>query len=698
MLPSRVILALALLIGSPIGVGANEVLQRTLRAAGANPQTANETRRILATSPTAARQLPLFRALTDDPLGASYRTGLLASSVGAALDAPLDLMNLAANLAGADIHHAPQLQTSVSEGDALADALTALAHASGGGTSSGGSLPDSVALPPPLRDEVARMLLHVARAERFRQRAFAALPPQLTSEVLIAQAIGAELDAFVEPDYRVLLPKVEREALYAGMLELVNGVETLYRFLRGAELPPITLHFDTALGEIRIDTTGADNSHVLADTLLLIDSGGKDRYHFLPRAANQRIGILIDLAGDDEYVSSAIAAGPAAAVLGYSLLWDGGGNDRYGKPDIDDSASGLDGLQHERLTQAAALFGAALLVDLAGNDHYRARSHAQGWALGGAALLLDRAGNDRYDALGFAQGSAGPEGIALLIEGEGNDRYQLAPEPLLLPSAQLPDRNLSMGQGAAIGHAAGDDGRSTTGGIGALFDFSGNDHYQAVVFAQGAGYHESLGMLVDSGGNDRFDAAWYAMGAAAHGAVGVLLKRGTGDDHYRASHSTSIGAAHDFSVAFFVDEAGDDRYELGDLGLGGAHDNSWAVFVDAAGNDEYRVHNPRCLAFGAAHQSSWGGLREDLPNLGLFFDLGGLDGYRSECNGPMNDASWIWQRQYPTLELRSESGAGIDGDHPNPFWLGPRTSPTSGPPRSALRPANRPWSGSCRLP
>lgn len=673
------ILLLALLIASPAASPASGVLDRALNAAGADPQAASETRRILMNSATATRQLPLLRALAADPLRASYRIGVLASTAGARLDSPLQLMNMAVGMAGVDFHHVPRAQSLDDGGDNLAVAVAEIARSAGKAGTDTSLLPDSSALPPPLRDEIARMLLRVARAERFRQRAFAALPAQLTPQLLIAQTVEGPPDAFAEPDYRRLLQEIEREALYAGMLELVDGSEALAAYLGKAELPALSLQFPTALGTIRIDTTGADNDHSLADSLLLIDSGGQDRYRFQSSAAEQHIGILIDLDGDDEYLGSAAGAGPAAAVLGYSLLWDHHGNDRYGSSAAAEAEPGA--LEHDRLTQAAALFGVALLADFAGDDRYRAFSHAQGWALGGAALLLDRAGSDHYLALGLAQASAGPEGVALLIDGEGDDQYQLAPLPLRLPSTQLPDRNLSMGQGAAMGHAAASsDGRSTTGGIGALFDFAGNDHYQAEVFAQGAGYHESVGLLVDSGGNDRFDAAWYAMGAAAHRAAGILLKRGTGDDRYHASHSTSIGAAHDLSVAFFVDEGGNDEYHLGDLGLGGAHDNSWAIFVDAGGEDRYQVDAARCLAFGAAHQSSWGGLREDLPNLGLFFDLGDVDRYLSHCKGPMNDAAWTWPRQHPALELGSESGAGIDGKYPNPFLLGPRTPASSSKP------------------
>lgn len=655
-----------------------DVLQQALQAAGADPAAQARTAQLRAASPTAARRLPLLRALLDEPLRASYRIGLLGAAIADERDSALGLMHIVARLAGADDHRPPPglaAQAGSRADDALAAALAAIAQSAGAPPPAPEATPSAHLLPPPLRDEVARVLASVARAERFRQRAFAAFSPAASPERLVRQAVDGERLPFEEPDFRHLLTQLDRQALHAGMIELSAATQALVRFLLAGTQPAAKLRFATALGEVVIDTGRSDDVHTPGDVVLLIDGGGDDLYRFQPRSAHSRIGIVVDVAGNDRYRADAPASGPAAAVLGYSLLWDAAGDDRYGEP----VASALEpGARAQRITQGAALFGAALLVDGGGDDRYHALSHAQGWALGGSALLVEHDGDDEFHALAFAQGSAGPEGVAVLVDGGGSDRYTLAATPLLLPSTQLPERNLSMGQGAAMGDAGADgDGRLASGGIGALFDLGGDDHYQAQLFAQGAGYHEALGILVDGGGSDRFDAAWYAMGAAAHRAAGVLLKRGEGSDRYHASHSTAIGAAHDLSVAFFLDEGGDDHYLLGDLGLGAAHDNSSAVFVDVAGEDGYQVRNARCLAFGAAHQSGWGTLREDLANVGLFLDLGGRDRYRSQCAGPRNDAQWSWPRQHPTLALPSESGAGIDGAHPNPFLLAPRTRPAA---------------------
>jgi hypothetical protein len=202
-----------------------------------------------------------------------------------------------------------------------------------------------------------------------------------------------------------------------------------------------------------------------------------------------------------------------------------------------------------------------------------------------------------------------------------------------------------------------------------LLDLAGNDRYEAQVMAQGFGYHEGLGLLLDDGGNDHFETAWYGMGAGVHYAAGILLKRGIGNDVYRSTHEMVLGAGNDLSVGVFVDEGGDDDYSVGQLSLGVANANSTGIFVDAAGNDRYAVASPTCRALGAAFMPAWGNARETLPSLGLFMDLGGVDSYPAHCTRAANNTLWAGPRVWPRLDLRSESGAGIDGDWPLPFAL-----------------------------
>lgn len=645
----------------------SDVLATALDLAGADRTAlAPDPLRLLSSS-TSKRQNPFYRALMSDPLRAAYRVGMLESAFRARIDSPHRLMMVTGSLAGVDVARGyvgnptqEQDDALLASPDPLAAGLAMMARGLEGTEGWRPALPDEATLPRPLRLEIARVLAAIGQANRFRQRAFAAWPKDMTPQRLLRQAIEGKLEPFEEPDFRRLFPLVEREALMAGMLDLVAAVERLDRFLAATPgIPAVSWRLQTPLGLVVIDTTAANNRHVLEDPLLVVDVGGDDLYRFTTKTHGDRISVLLDRGGNDHYIAEDTAADPSSAVMGFGILWDTEGDDRY---------------EAGTFAQGAALFGAALLVDGGGTDSFAARGYAQAFALGGVALVVSMGGDDSYQALTHAQGSGGPEGTAVLLDVAGNDRYTLGNEPLVLPSPQLPARNVSMGQGAGWGIRADfSDGRSTTGGIGALFDFAGDDRYTAQVFAQGAGFHEGAGMLVDGGGRDVFDAAWYAMAASAHRAAGVLIKRGDGDDVYTASHSTSIGAAHDSSIAFFIDEGGNDRYDIGHLGIGAAHDNSAALFVDASGDDRYTVRSGECIAFGAAHISQWGTIGEDAPNLGIFLDLSGNDTYASSCPRPANNSAWAWPRRFPDLKLRSEAGAGIDGEYASPFHTQART-------------------------
>ena len=665
---ASLLLAVAVVPSASADIQHQPPLAQLLQLAGAVPDETSPDPGQLSASPTRDQQLPFFRAVMARPLSAPYRAGMLAQSYAEAVTSPHALMGLTGAVAGLKVERSMEstlgrLEAGLRDAtDPLAASLVLMAPLATKGSSWPPALPDFTELPNPLRFELALVLSAISQSHQFLQRAFARLPSTATPALLRRQAFDGLFLPLEEPDFRQLLGLVEREALLAGMLDLVAAVERLQHFVTTApQLPAVAWALDTPMGQIVVDTTGRNNRHQLKDALLVLDVGGDDEYEFLPPSDGHRISVLLDHQGNDRYVTRAPGADPSSATLGFGILWDTGGDDVY---------------LGTQQAQASALFGAALLVDGGGNNQFIASGHSQGQAIGGFAVLLSSPGNDQFTAQTHSQASAGPQGVAVLIDPAGNDRYTLNDTPLIRPSPQLPEHNTSMGQGAGYGVRADfSDGRSTAGGIGILLDLGGDDHYVAQVFAQGAGYYEGLGLLVDGGGNDHFGAAWYAMGAAAHKAAGMLLKRGTGDDSYRASHSISLGAAHDFSVGIFLDEAGNDDYTVGDLGLGAAHDNSTALFVDAAGDDRYQVTSTACRALGAAVISEWGTLRENLLNLGLFMDLGGADSYPAHCARARNNASWSAPRAWPLLPLRSEAAAGLDGEWPMPFAIRPLTAP-----------------------
>ncbi|MEJ5989094.1 hypothetical protein WG902_03780 [Ramlibacter sp. PS3R-8] len=669
MLRHSAALLIALALGGHAGAQTRDraPLPELLRQAGAATSTGAPDLAGLDASPTRDQQLPFFRAVMAAPLDAPYRAGVWGDSFKAAAGSPHALVTRAGALTGARLRRPidfgmPAIEARLRAApDPLAAALAwmALTQAGAGWVP---VLPDRAQLPDPLRYELARVLAAMAQSHEFLQRAFERFPPGVTPQLLRRQAFEGQLGPFETPDYRQLLPLVEREAVIGGMLDLVGAVERLQRFVKSeAALPSVDWSLQTPFGWILVDTTGRNNRRRLKNPLLVLDVGGDDEYEFLAPDDTHRMSVLLDHRGNDRYATAAPGADPSSATLGYGILWDTQGDDRY---------------EGTAQAQASALFGAALLVDGGGSNRFVASSRSQAHAVGGLAVLLSGGGDDEFTSQTYSQATGGPQGVAVLVDTGGNDRYALNNTPLVRPSPQLADRNTSMGQGAGYG-MRGDffDGRSLAGGIGLLLDLGGNDRYEAQVFAQGVGYYEGLGVLLDDGGDDRFESAWYAMGSAAHYAAGVLLARGNGNDVYRSSHEMALGAATDLSVGVFVDEGGNDDYTVGQLSLGVGHANSTGVFVDGAGDDSYTVMSTDCRALGAAYQHAWGDARETLPNLGLFMDLGGIDSYPAHCTRAANNARWSGPRVWPLLDLASEAAAGIDGEWPLPFALRLLTRP-----------------------
>lgn len=511
------------------------------------------------------------------------------------------------------------------------------------------------ALPPELRDSIGRLLHAIAQAQTWRNKALAQWPGEVSAATLHSRftrwSEAPAASGQPQPSASTLLGQIDLAALAQGIVELTAEIEdaatSLDKQLRSSQTAPGAWQFDTPGGLVVIDTRPHSQHYRGQQPLLLIDTAGNDHYAF-DEERPPGITVLMDLAGHDHYEAAGLGRDPSSTVLGYAVLLDAQGDDRY------------DGQQ---LTQGAALFGAAVLIDRQGNDRYQAQGRAQGFALGGWAGLFDFDGHDDYQALTQAQASAGPGAVALLVDHRGNDRYTLGNSPLVLPSAQLKNSNASLGQGTAFGlrRKAGDESPSTPGGLALLLDAGGDDHYEAQVFAQGAGYEGGLGVLLDTGGSDRMQAAWYAMGAAAHHAGGVLVAGGTGKDEYTVSHATSLGAAHDESVAIFVGGLGDDRYSLSTLGLGGAHDASTALFIERGGNDHYSHSHSLCRGFAASVYSSPPSVTsEDVPqpsiNIALFLDLGGTDHYPSHCPQPGNTLRWS------STDDHTGGGWGVDVD------------------------------------
>jgi hypothetical protein len=233
------------------------------------------------------------------------------------------------------------------------------------------------------------------------------------------------------------------------------------------------------------------------------------------------------------------------------------------------------------------------------------------------------------------QGFAWTKGFGALIDAKGDDSYYANPgdptkggDPLYF-TPQMPGRgNSSFTQGAGFGRRDDTGGTSMSGGIGLLADFAGKDQYTASVFAQGAGYWFGTGVLYDADGDDVYDGHWYVRGAAAHFALSLFHDLNGNDKHNTnfAGVNTSFGVGHDHSIAFLVDDAGNDEYHAPNLALGSGNACGWGFFLDGGGDDVYDAHGVSYGRFGDPLDCSW----NLQPTIGVLVDAGGKDTYSQD--------------------------------------------------------------------
>jgi hypothetical protein len=355
-------------------------------------------------------------------------------------------------------------------------------------------------------------------------------------------------------------------------------------------------------GELWVVGGAQDNRYDMSRIAAVFDVGGADEYVY-PAQPPGSYQIVIDAAGDDRYESAADFAGPAAALFGVSLLIDREGNDRY--------------LSYHQGAIAAGMFGVAILIDEGGDDRYVNDGAGAGWSQGvgffGAGLLVDRGGDDDYQAQKLSQGVGGPGALGLLSDTSGNDSY-VANGPHFPSVYGQPGVFAGMSQGFGYGIRS-----YAPGGIGALYDFAGDDRYSVGEFGQGSGYFQGLGILHDAAGQDWYTGSRYAQGAAAHQAAGILIDE-SGNDWYEGLGSACQAGAWDESVAMLIDRSGDDTYAAFRLAQGSAAHQSVAVLIDLAGRDRYSCEAV-CLGLGGENTYHYD--EERVFSFSVLIDAGG---------------------------------------------------------------------------
>ncbi|MBU8933803.1 MAG: hypothetical protein KOO62_07330 [candidate division Zixibacteria bacterium] len=405
------------------------------------------------------------------------------------------------------------------------------------------------------------------------------------------------------------------------------------------------------------------------NTLLVIDFGRNSIWQGTGGTVSSLlnpVSVLIDLGGDDYYGYQRNSYPPNAGVglLGVGLVIDSEGDDHY--------AGSV-------YAQGAGLFGVGVLLDRAGNDNYRADMSAQGCGYFGIGLCLDGTGKDDYYLYADGQGMGGVGGgIGVCASFDGDDKYTVEPFSEVYNRGDYHSGykiNINTAQGAGFGRRGdGSDGHAWAGGLGAIIDIHGNDHYYSGNWTLGVGYWFGTGMVLDRNGNDKYESCYFTQGSGAHFCNGILLDE-DGDDTHELFETAgaALGFGWDYTNAFLINKGGNDSYRAKMISMGLAQIRSNAFLIDIGGDDSYSLgENTPGLGEGTFRKGY------DKPgrltpyysyakSFGGFIDIGGTDTYQvftdsSQGDHPQarNGAVWLQPARDDSLYGYDNYGVGID--------------------------------------
>ncbi len=448
-------------------------------------------------------------------------------------------------------------------------------------------------------------------------------PEELDKESDLEEELAKEMVPYLAKiDFRKILRAGEGTASMTGL-----SIPLLRDYLATApELKPLVKSKEDKTNDLifRAETSSGE---------IIMGGYGSSEYTGCP-------SIIIDLGGDDEYNIWAPPDDPG----GSSIIIDFGGNDLYKAEDdfaygsgflgtgILVDLSGDDTYLGKNFSLGSGLFGVGLLIDEEGDDKYFGDTFGQGAGSFGMGILADMEGADQYSGALFVQGFGFVSGLGALIDSSGNDNYFAGGK--YKDILRYKDHYISLSQGFAYGLRP-----MMSGGIGMLFDLSGNDVYTSDIFGQGSSYWFGLGTLMDVEGNDKYVSFQYAQGAGTHLCLGIL-EDNAGDDVY-ISHGVSQGCGHDLALGMLWDKLGDDNYVAQSLSQGAGSANGFGILVDESGDDGYFVSIKD-------NTQGYGNPRRDYGSVGVLLDLSGKDHY----NGNGKDSTW-WTTP-------SKWGVGID--------------------------------------
>jgi len=443
---------------------------------------------------------------------------------------------------------------------------------------------------PDVQKYVARTVLNLLDAYHFREIAMRNVDWEDAKDCWRIRHLGETQFDGLEyyPQLEDAAQNIDMNSIYYAGMKLLQTSERLadsLLYLKKANKDIIwknqNLNVITPIGRIVISGT-EDNKHQYSDALLVVDIGGDDTYFGAVGSTPSLdipVSLTVDLQGDDKYINEdEFLPSQGAAIFGAAMLLDVSGNDEY---------------KSKRLSQGAAMMGIGILADMEGDDTYDMWTSGQGGAYFGVGLAIDNKGDDKYTIWGDGQGYGGVGGIGTLINRTGNDHYWAEPfsKNVFRPDYHSKDGklNYSYAQGCGVGRR-GDitDGHSWAGGMGTIIDIYGDDIYESANWSLGCGYWYGIGFAYDGNGNDKYLSASWTQSAGAHFCIGVLIDEAGNDEHICwEEQSNGLAFGHDYTIALFLNRGGDDLYKLKNDGLGYAINNSQVFFIDTDGDDKY---------------------------------------------------------------------------------------------------------------
>jgi hypothetical protein len=504
-------------------------------------------------------------------------------------------------------------------------------------------------LPAPLKNSLSYLFVAMKAADSKTEQAFAGLSKE--EKDFIKRNLPMILEEDVEDEFKTpeqldeegdieeqlakdMLPylaKVDLEKIIQASEELALAtkisISLLRDYLENSPQPKplvkdkedkrndLIFRLQTSSGEIIIG--GFKSSKYSGSPVIIIDLGGDDEYNISSGPENEGgSSVIIDMGGNDLYRSGEYFA-YASGFWGTGILVDLSGDDAY---------------LASNFSLGSGLLGVGLLVDEEGDDRYIGDTFTMGAGSFGMGFLVDMEGSDQYSGALFAQGFGFVSGLGALIDSCGNDNYFAGGR--YKDILRYKDHYISLSQGFAYGLRP-----MMSGGIGMLYDLSGNDVYNSDIFGQGSSYWFSLGTLLDKEGNDKYISFQYAQGAGTHLCLGILEDE-KGDDVY-ISHGVSQGCGHDLALGILRDKDGNDNYIAESLSQGAGSANGFGIMIDEGGDDGYYVSVK-------ANTQGYGNPRRDYGSVGMLLDFSGKDLYRG--NGA--DSTW-WTTP-------SKWGIGVD--------------------------------------